>query len=159
MYTVLRFGGRGVTKRSWNENLQKYSLLISLYLSFRLFLRMQELATRCTDFNEYCYRGRGSVKIRRHIRLGQNEAKLSDPWHKYRPAILYMSCANSLNMYQIPKYVFWVKTLKTKLIKFCVQYAFVHKPERFRYVSHYTRVSDCADIVTLRIHFITSVCL
>ena len=70
-----------------------------------------------------------------------------------------MSCANSLNMYQIPKYVFWVKTLKTKLIKFCVQYAFVHKPERFRYVSHYTRVSDCADIVTLRIHFITSVCL
>jgi len=79
VYTVLRFGGRGVTKRSWNENLQKYSLLISLYLSFRLFLRMQELATRCTDFNEYCYRGRGSVKIRRHIRLGQNEAKLSDP--------------------------------------------------------------------------------
>lgn len=52
--TVLRFGGHGVTKRGCNENLQKYSLLISLYLSFRLLLRMQELATRCTDFRGVC---------------------------------------------------------------------------------------------------------
>jgi len=48
--TVLRFAGRGVTKRGCKENLQKYSLLISVHLSFRLLLRMQELATRCTDF-------------------------------------------------------------------------------------------------------------
>ena len=52
MCTVLRFGGRGVTKRGFNENLQKYSLLISLYMSFRRLLRIQELATRCTDFDK-----------------------------------------------------------------------------------------------------------
>jgi len=104
---------------------------------------MQELATRCTDFNETCcwWRAGGSVNIRRYVRLGQYEAKLSDRWHKYRPAILHMPCANSLNMYQSPKYVFWVKIVKIKLINFSC-------PIRICwYVSLHT--SECVSVLVL----------